>query len=70
MKEIFRSTVGIILTITLFLTIEIAVQLFVPELKPFLSIIKGIAIVTVLLGISIISKAVFDRTLKAKFKRP
>ncbi|UCE94245.1 MAG: hypothetical protein JSV73_02900 [Flavobacteriaceae bacterium] len=69
MKEIFRSIFGIILTITLFLTIEIAVQLFVPELKPVLSIIKGIAIVTVLLGISIISKAVFDMTLKAKFKR-
>ncbi|MCA0932775.1 hypothetical protein LCM02_09960 [Lutimonas saemankumensis] len=64
MKEIFKSIIGMIVIITLFLVVEIAVQLFVPQLNPFVSVLKGIAIITMILGISIISKSVFDLTFK------
>ena len=66
MKEIFKSIIGMIFIITLFLVVEIVVHQFVPELIPLVSILKGIALVTMLLGISIISKAVFDLTLKSR----
>lgn len=54
---------------TLFLVVEIVVQLNVPELFPLVSILKGIAVVTMLLGICIISKTVFDLSLISRSEK-
>mgnify|MGYP001822782310 FL=1 len=60
MKLIFRSIVGMTIITGLFLVIGALIHLYAPEFELLTSAIKGFVMITLLMGIVIISKSGFE----------
>jgi len=57
MKAIFKSIVGMIFITTLFMVFGVFIQLYVPELEPITTVVKGFLFIILLMGIAIILKS-------------
>lgn len=57
MKAIFKSIAGMILITTLFMVFGVFIQLYVPELEPITTLMKGFVFIILLMGIAIILKS-------------
>jgi len=57
MKAIFKSIAGMIFISTLFMVFGVFIQLYVPELEPIATVVKGLVFIILLMGIAIILKS-------------
>lgn len=57
MKAIFKSVAGMILITTLFMVFGVFIQLYVPELEPIATVVKGFVFIILLMGLAIILKS-------------
>ena len=60
MKTIFKSILGMFVMTILFMVLGVLIQLYVPELEPVITILKGFLTIILVMGLVIISKATFD----------
>lgn len=68
MKKIFGSITGMLLVVVIYLIFSALVSLMAQELMPIVSIVKGIVFVTLLMGVIIISRSVFQLLKRSCFK--
>jgi len=60
MKTIFKSILGMFVMTILFMVLGVLIQLYVPELEPVITILKGFFTIILVMGFVIISKATID----------
>ena len=69
MKAIFKSILGMFVMTVLFMVLGVLIQLYIPELEPIKTIIKGFLVIILVMGFVIITKAILDLVTSTLLKR-